>query len=290
MFCKGSGKIQSGLCWSVLGLAEFWAFSGLFQGFMQSGEILSCMCVDCVYWEYFSFVDLLLLNTNWNGMNGSSGWCCGAGPRRHSSHCHGRPPCGGRFHVSNTDTQHLKRHPPKLQVAKKRSRVLNPYNSNIRSHTPFWSLDPFIIRMSCCVPLHTAHTPSKTDMEPENDPPVRRGDSIIFQVPCQFSGVYMLFWSSCQGPFFFVSCFHWSVRLLDGSHRTLRRGGAHTLSWAFGTDARGRKEGGGAWCPNWWEIWSFRSFQMLSRLNFTNLTRSLRRRKGYDMIKLSWWS
>ena len=48
MFCKGSGKIQSGFCWSVLGLAEFWAFSGLFQGFMQSGEILSCIYVDGV--------------------------------------------------------------------------------------------------------------------------------------------------------------------------------------------------------------------------------------------------
>ena len=48
MFCKGSGKIQSGFCWSVLGLAEFRVFSGLSQGFMQSGEILSCMCVDGV--------------------------------------------------------------------------------------------------------------------------------------------------------------------------------------------------------------------------------------------------
>ena len=54
IFCKGSRKIQSGFCWSVLGLAEFRAFSGLFQGFMQSGEILSRMCVDCVYWEYLS--------------------------------------------------------------------------------------------------------------------------------------------------------------------------------------------------------------------------------------------
>ena len=43
---------------------------------------------------------------------------------------------------------------------------------------------------------------------------------------------------------------------------------------------------GGGWCPNWWEICSFRGFQMLSRLNFTNLTRSLRTRKGYDEVVL----
>ena len=109
MFCKGSGKIQSGFCWSVLGLAEFRVFSGRVARFCHASMLMGCL-LGIPFW----LVDLLF-NTNRNGMNGSSGWCCGAGPRRHPSHCHGRPPCGGRFHVSNT--QHLKRHPPKLQVA-----------------------------------------------------------------------------------------------------------------------------------------------------------------------------